>query len=74
LQKQAEGKPMSGNFHSALTPNHEGRIKMAKAKSVHSTSPTNTSAIDDQQSPAKAHTRRVLGTIATAALGQGGAA
>ena len=40
---------------------------MTQADSVHSTPPTNTSAIDDQQSPAKPRSRRsVLGAIAAA--------
>jgi hypothetical protein len=41
---------------------------MTQADSVHSTPPTNTSAIDDPQSPAKPRSRRsVLGAIAAAA-------
>jgi hypothetical protein len=40
---------------------------MTKANRVHSTPPTNTSAIDDQQSTGKPHSRRsVLGAIAAA--------
>jgi hypothetical protein len=41
---------------------------MTQADSVHSTPPTNTSAIDDPQSPGKPHSRRsVLGAIAAGA-------
>ncbi len=55
ITRASRGEAYERNFHSALTPNHEGRIKMAKAKSVHSTPPTNTSAIDYPHSPTKLH-------------------
>jgi hypothetical protein len=48
--KAGRGEAYERNFHSALTPNHEGRIKMAKAKTRHSTPPINTSAIDAPRS------------------------
>jgi len=51
--KAGRGEAYERNFHSALTQTTKRSIQMAKADRVHSTPPTNTSAIDAPKSPAQ---------------------
>jgi hypothetical protein len=66
-QKAGRGEAYERNLRLGPNPNHKEVNPMDQADSVHSTPPTNTSAIDAPQSTGKPRSRRsVLGAIAEA--------